>query len=275
MKKLAIICLFLSASGFLVAIINVCVGAPRRPDALPDLFGYAVGACLIPLILLISGLYLLKRAKAHATPAPRKRDYLLFAFNILLGVLYLVSSVSTYLSQAAITRLSSDIDRPKELMGEGFSLQYPGNWNARMTHVENTGERLYEITTPLKSCVNLKVFPPTPGTTLSLDVDGAIALLSQRATIEDKQLLDTWGRHDVEGVGVVGTIDGIRTLIVYAALNDNGRSALVTELRFLDEGPIHETGFKLIADTFRWSKAPIKQDEDRVEPSPTEPNAVD
>ncbi len=62
MRKAAIICLIFSAFMFPPVVKNV-VSGPNRPDEIENYVGYAVGSFLVPVVLLISGLVLLGKAK--------------------------------------------------------------------------------------------------------------------------------------------------------------------------------------------------------------------
>jgi hypothetical protein len=57
MRVGAIFCFALAALGTIVAVNNV-VGGANRPEGAENVFGYAVGSFLVPVVLLIVGLIL-------------------------------------------------------------------------------------------------------------------------------------------------------------------------------------------------------------------------
>lgn len=62
MKNGAIVCFVLSALTTLGGIKSV-VSGQNRPEEIENYVGYAVGSFLVPVVLLISGLVLLGKAK--------------------------------------------------------------------------------------------------------------------------------------------------------------------------------------------------------------------
>jgi len=61
MRILAWVFIVLSALGF-VSAANIVLRGPNRPEAPENFVGYAVGAFLLPLLMLIAGVALMDRA---------------------------------------------------------------------------------------------------------------------------------------------------------------------------------------------------------------------
>ena len=67
MKTAAIVLFILAGLTTLVAINNVFItGGANRPDGAENMVSYAVGAFMLPMILLIVGLVLLNKAKGRS-----------------------------------------------------------------------------------------------------------------------------------------------------------------------------------------------------------------
>lgn len=62
MKTGAIVCFVIAAFATIAAVNNIIRGA-NRPEGIENLVGYAVGAFLLPIALLIVGLVLLEKSK--------------------------------------------------------------------------------------------------------------------------------------------------------------------------------------------------------------------
>jgi amino acid transporter len=130
MRRCGLICLALSAIGFTTAVSRLIVGGENQPSEFHNLLGYAVGAFLIPYVLLITAVYLLNKARQRSSGTEKsKLGYVLLGINVVLVIGYCGIYLSSSLGHTVGIEKPVGIVDANEVSTDDFSFLIPDGWS--------------------------------------------------------------------------------------------------------------------------------------------------
>lgn len=130
MRKCGLICLALSAIGFTTAVSRLIVGGENQPSEFHDLLWYAVGAFLIPYVLLITALYLLNKARQRPSGTGKnKLGYVFLGINAVLVIGYCGIYLSSSLGHTVGIEEPVGVVDANEVSTDDFSFLIPAGWS--------------------------------------------------------------------------------------------------------------------------------------------------
>lgn len=142
----------------------------------------------------------------------------------------------------------ADVSRPRQLVRQGFRLEYPGNWRIDSTDEDHDPDHLFSIESPGSSFAMFRLFdfPSEPAT----NVDGQVRQFSKLLNTSKKSRFKSWGKFNGEGAHLQGRMLGLKCGVKIFSFSSDSRSFVVVSQHFDEDAADVQPGFELIESTF-------------------------
>jgi hypothetical protein len=169
------------------------------------------------------------------------------AVTLSLGLLLTGCGICKFCQKLAEGEPEADVDNPKTIEREGFTLQYPGNWSVDENASDYDPDHAFTIES--QNCMTMfwvedgSVDPQARAEEKKLAAD---LLLTDPSTSETR----SWGSYEGAGYVIEGRLMGFPATVKVFSHGGERRSFTIMEQCYDEDMPLAGPGLELMRETF-------------------------